>query len=789
MKVMKKSNLDISYTRNRELSWLTFDERVLEESKDKQVPLYERLKFVSIFTSNLDEFFMIRVGSLYDIAILDENHCDDKSKMTPHEQLKCIFRTVSPLYEQRDKSFQKIEEELVKYDINNANIKTLDKKDKQFLEDYFKDYVLPVLSPQIVDNLHPFPHLQNLSLNIVALIKNNGRNLVGIVPIPSSVPRVIYLPGGDLRYVLIEKLILEYINIIFDMNEVLDKTVVRVTRNADISIDDECHDIDDDYRHHMKIALKKRGRLAPVRLEILDKIKPELQDYLVNRLKIKKEQVFKCKCPLDMSYVFNILDKVPLHIRREITYNDFKPQISLGVSKGESIISQVSRGDMLLSYPYEKMDPFLRLIKESASDPDVVSIKITIYRLSRKAKLIEYLTTAAENNKEVTVLMELRARFDEQNNIDWSETLEEAGCNVIYGFEGFKVHSKVCLITRKTDEKIQYITQVGTGNYNEKTAKLYTDLSLITSNDNIGTDVANFFKNMAIANLDGQYEHLLVAPVSMKKRIIKFIDKEIEKVKSGGSGNILLKMNSLTDRVLIDKLAEASQAGVKIKMIIRGICCINPGIKDKTENIEVHSIVGQFLEHSRVYCFGEGDNMIMYISSADFMTRNMDKRVEVACPIYNKDIKIRILDMLNIMLKDNVKGRILSSNGDYKKLVSENLENINSQEYFIDESIKNASKQISIDEMNSNKVIEDKKSIILSKVKEEQDEFLKKQRAEYEDIIKEKEELLKIKEDIKSATLELQKETKKLLELQRQIILMKHPINEEVAATINDIGC
>lgn len=788
MKVMKKNNLDISYTKNRELSWLTFNERVLEESRDKQVPIYERLKFVSIFTSNLDEFFMIRVGSLYDIAILDEKHYDNKSKMMPEEQLKCIFKTVAPLYEQRDKSFQKIEEELLKYDICNVDIKNLDKNDKKFLEDYFKDYVLPVLSPQIIDTLHPFPHLQNLSLNIVALIKSNGRNLAGIIPIPTSIPRIIYLPGEGVRYVLIEKLILEYTNIIFEMSEILDKTVVRVTRNADISIDDEINDIDDDYRHYMKRILKKRGRLAPVRLEILEKIKPELQYYLVNRLKIKKDQVFQCKCPLDMSYVFNIIDKVPLHIKREITYNDFKPQISLGIHKGESIIGQVLKKDILLSYPYEKMDPFLRLIKEAASDPDVVSIKITIYRLSRKAKLIEYLATASENNKEVTVLMELRARFDEQNNIDWSETLEEAGCNVIYGFEGFKVHSKVCLITRKVDEKIEYITQVGTGNYNEKTAKLYTDLSLITSNYNIGADVANFFKNMSIANLDGQYEHLLVAPVSMKKKIIKFIDKEINKAKCGGNGKILLKMNSLTDRVLIDKLAEASQAGVKIKMIIRGICCINPGIEGKTENIEVHSIVGRFLEHSRVYCFGEGNDMIMYISSADFMTRNMDKRVEVACPIYNEEIKMRILKMLNIMLRDNIKGRVLSSNGNYKKLKSENLEKINSQEYFIDEAIKNASKQISIDEMNSSKIVEDKKSNILSQVKERQDEFLKRQRDEYEDLIKEREELLKIRDDIKNATLELQEETKRLLELQRQIISTKHSINEEVAITINDMN-
>ena len=786
--MLKKNDLDISYTQNRELSWLKFDQRVLEEGRDKNVPLYERLKFISIFTSNLDEFFMIRVGSLYDISLIDSEHYDNKSKMTAGEQLKAIFKSVVPLYEQKDKTFEKVEEELREYNIKNLNIKELNKQEKKFLDDYFKDYILPVLSPQIVDNLHPFPHLQNLSLNLTVLIRNNGNTLVGIVPIPSSVPRVIYIPGEEIKYVLIEKVILEYADMIFNMGTIEDRTIVRVTRNADINPDDENYDIDDDYRLHMKKILKKRGRLAPVRLEVLYKIKPELETYLIDRLNIKKEQVFKCKSPLDMSFVFSIIDKIPVHIKKKITYEDFAPQIPLGINNNESIMSQVARKDILLSYPYEKMDPFLRLIKEAAEDKDVISIKITIYRLARKAKLIEYLTTAAENGKEVTVLMELRARFDEQNNIDWSETLEESGCNVIYGFENFKVHSKICLITKKNNDKIEYITQVGTGNYNEKTAKLYTDLSLITANHFIGVDAANFFKNMSISKLDGHYDYLLVAPISMKRTILKFIDKEIEKTKIGEKGRIILKMNSLTDRELIDKLSEASQAGVKIDMIVRGICCLIPGIKGKTDNITIQSIVGQFLEHSRVYCFGEGKDMKMYIASADYMTRNMDKRVEVGCPIYDEDIKKRILNIINVMLHDNVKGRVLQSDGSYKKRKNESNILINSQEYFIEEAIKNATKQLEIESSIKEKEGIKKKSLLSSHLEEREAEFLKHQQQELESIMEQKKELIKMKEEATEAMREAEEEIKKLLKLQKQIILMNNinAQNKEIAMTLDD---
>lgn len=761
---MKKYNYDISYTQNRELSWLTFDERVLDEANDKDVPLYERLKFVSIFTSNLDEFYMIRVGSLGDIALLNEKYKDNKSGMTAKEQLKAIFKETSPLYEKRDKIYEDIKKELEDYDIVNCEISDLDKDDKDFLENYFKDYVLPVLSPQIVDNLHPFPHLQNLSLYIVALIKNGSNNFVGIVPIPSMLPRVIFLQGKGTKYVLIEKLILEYIDLIFQQDTITSKTAIRVTRNADISPDDESTDINDDYRIHMKKVLKKRGRLAPVRLEYLDKIKPGLKDYLIRRLKINKEQVFRSQAPLDLSYVFRIIDKVPSYTKRKITYSDFKPQIPLGINKNESIIDHALKKDIILFYPYEKMDPFLKLIKEAANDKDVVSIKITIYRLARKAKLIEYLTTAAENNKEVTVLMELKARFDEENNINWSETLQEAGCNVIFGFEDFKVHSKVCLITKRSNNEIKYITQIGTGNYNEKTAKQYTDLSLITSNENIGQDVVNFFNNISIAKLDGKYDYLLVAPYCMKVKIIELIDKEIEKAKNGQEALIRLKMNSLTDRVLIDKLQEASSAGVKIYMIIRGICCLIPGIKGKTDNIEVHSIVGRFLEHSRIYCFGNDEDMSMYISSADFMTRNMDKRVEVACPVYDNNIKKYLLKIMDVMLKDNVKGRLIDNSGKYIKLPKkEENEELNSQEYFIQEASKRAMAQKEIDKKNS-ELEQEKNSFVLQDSKDE---------------------IVNLRNEIKHANEILDEENERLKEIQNLInkFFNNSAIKERIAVT------
>lgn len=680
---------DISYTQNRELSWLKFNERVLEEANDEAVPLYERLKFISIFTSNLDEFYMIRVGSLVDLSIIKPNHFDNKTMTTAKEQLKEVYSKTVPLYNKKDRCYEEVERKLREHDISNLKIKELEKIEKNYIDDYFKEFILHILSPQIIDVHHPFPHLTNKSIDIVVLLKCNDKTMFGIIPVPTFEKRIIMLPGQNLRYVLLENVIYEYADKIFEMYETVNKTIISVTRNADISPDDESFDMEEDFRYHMKKVLKKRERLAPVRLEVQKGISNELKAFLSDKLHLSDKQLFISNSPLDMSYVFSLEDKFSQVTKRALTYGEFKPQDSIMINKNESMIKQVLNRDIILSFPYEKMDPFLSLIKEAANDPDVISIKITIYRLARKAKLIEYLVAAAENNKDVTVLMELRARFDEQNNIDWSETLEEAGCKVIYGLEGFKVHSKICLITRRERNKIQYITQVGTGNYNEKTAHIYTDLSLITSNEIIGTDAVEFFKNIAIGNLDGEYALLKVAPKSLKTGICRLIEDETEKANNGLKGRILLKLNSLTDREIIDKLAVASKAGVKIEMIIRGICCLLPGIEGKTDNISIQSIVGEYLEHSRIFCFGEGKEMKMYISSADFMTRNTEKRVEIACPILDEDIKKRIYGMLQIMLSDNVKARTLRSFGNYVKKIDNNNERLNCQEYFMEQAINN----------------------------------------------------------------------------------------------------
>lgn len=682
---------DTSFTQNRELSWLKFDERVLDEAKDESVPLFERIKFISIFESNLDEFYMIRVGSLIDLSILKPNHLDNKTMTTANEQLNEIYIKTIPLYEKKDNAYADIEDQLRDYDIYNLKIKELEKIEKNYIDTYFKEIILHILSPQIIDVHHPFPHLENGELYIVVLLKSSdGKNMYGIIPVPKTEKRVVFLPGDNLRYVLLENIIYEYAEKIFNMYHTENKTIIRVTRNADISPDDESFDMEEDFRYHMKKVLKKRERLAPVRLEAYKSIRNDLKKFLLEKLHLTESQLFISNTPLDLSFVFSLEDKLSMSAKKNLRYREYNQQNSAMINKNESMIKQVLNKDLILSFPYEKMDPFLNLIKEAANDPDVISIKITIYRLARKAKLIEYLVDAAENNKDVTVLMELRARFDEQNNINWAGTLEESGCKVIYGFEGFKVHSKICLITRKDKNKIQYITQVATGNYNEKTASLYSDLSLMTSNENIGNDAVEFFKNMAIANLDGDYKFLLVAPISLKSRIIDMIEEEMDKARNGKEARIILKFNSLSDREIIDKLAEASQAGVKINMIIRGICCIIPGIEEKTENITIENIVGRFLEHSRVYCFGIGEEMKMYISSADFMTRNTEKRVEIACPILDKDIKKRIYSMLEVMLEDNVKARVLKSYGNYVRKQDNKQQFLDSQEYFMKEAIKSS---------------------------------------------------------------------------------------------------
>ena len=510
--------------------------------------------------------------------------------------------------------------------------------------------------------------------------------MIGIVPVPQFVSDILYLPGHDIRYIRMEKVIMEYLSLVFSQYEVSDPNYLCVTRNADVAPDDEALEVNEDFRNLMKQTLHKRRRMAVVRLEVAEKLSPEMEKYFCDKFKISSKQIFRTKMPMKLAYMFAISGNLPEPMKKALTYPPFSPQPSARVQKGTSMIRQIRKKDLLLFYPYESMDPFLRLIKEASVDPSVMTIKITIYRLAKKARLVEYLCAAAENGKEVTVLIELRARFDEQNNIDWSERLEDAGCRVIYGFEGYKVHSKVCQITYRNRNEIQYITQIGTGNYNEKTAAQYTDLSLMTANQAIGEDASEFFKNMSIGNLNGSYQHLIVSPTSLKQKVLEMMDEEIRK---GAAGRIIMKMNSLTDVDFIEKVSEASRAGVRIEIIVRGICCILPEIPGYTDNLRVMSVVGRYLEHPRIFSFGSGDEQKIYIGSADMMTRNTEKRVEVACPILDPDIKRQINHYLKVMLSDNVKARVLQSDGTYcKKEQKEPF--VDSQAVFMEEALQAA---------------------------------------------------------------------------------------------------
>ena len=652
------------YTQNRELSWLKFDDRVLDEAMDESVPLLERLKFISIFTSNLDEFFMIRVGSLFDMMNVHKSRIDGRSGMTPEKQLQSIFEAVRPLYRKREQLFGEVEKQLRFHDIYQLEYKELESGEKKLVKRYYKESIEPVLSPQIVDIQHPFPHLVNKVIHIGVMLRYKKREIFGVVPIPDMLPEVFYLPGSGLRYIRTENIIRVFVQQLFEPYEVTEKVVFSVTRNGDVNPDDEIFAEEADFRKRIKKVLGQRRRLAPVRLELSNNISSYFIAYFMEKLHLEQQQIYVTSAPLKMGYVFKMISRIPEGIRKPLLYEPFEPVWPGYIRKNESLIQQVERGDILLAYPFESMEPFLQLIREAANDPAVISIKITIYRLASKAKLVEYLCAAAENGKSVTVLIELRARFDEQNNIDWSKRLEEAGCTIIYGFEFYKVHSKVCLITRKKRNNVQYITQVGTGNFNENTAKMYTDLALITADSRIGQDAAEFFKNMSIANLEGEYEHLLVAPVSLKSSVIDCIEEEMAK---GRQGRIFIKVNSLTDVDIIEKLSQASCAGVKIRMVIRGISCLLPGIPGKTENIQISSIVGRYLEHSRIYCFGTGKEEKMYISSADFMTRNTVRRVEAACPIYDEKIRQKIHKIMRAVECDTVKARVLMSDGNYKK--------------------------------------------------------------------------------------------------------------------------
>lgn len=661
--------IDTSYTQNRELSWLRFDDRVLEEATDKNVPLYERLKFIAIYASNLDEFYRVRVGSLYEMASVDTNGFDNKSFMTPSEQLDKIFVATKQLNQKADKIFTAVEKQLKTYGIERKKVKSLNQKDKTYIKAYFDNQISPFLSPQIINVRHPFPHLLNKALYVGIILIRKKKKVFGVIPVPSNLPKIVYIPNkSKIRYVMTEDIIATYADKIFDGYEVENTAVLSVTRSADISLDDERLDLGEDFLDHAREVLLKRQRLAPVRLEIEGSIDSAMIKYATEQFKITSKQIFVYKSPINKSYIFSLGSKFNEEQKNSLMYPPFEPSPICCVPENASIMDYVVNNDVMLQYPYQSFDIFLKFIKEAVTDEKVFSIKITLYRVGgHRAQLMNYLSMAAKMGKDVTVLMELRARFDEENNINWAEFLQDAGCKVIYGMEGYKVHSKICLVMKQDKAGIKYFTQIGTGNYNASTSSLYTDISLITSNEDIGKDAVEFFQNMGIDNLYGEYKNLLVAPVSLKDTLLNLIREEIEKAKAGEETSIFLKMNSLTDRQLIDALKDASQAGVKIKMIIRGICCILPGIKGKTDNIEVISVVGRFLEHSRIFCFGTGENMKMYIASADWMTRNTENRVEIAAPIYDQKIKNSIYDTLRIMWKDNLKARILCSDGKYKK--------------------------------------------------------------------------------------------------------------------------
>lgn len=654
------------YTQNRELSWLEFNARVLAEAEDETVPLLERFKFLAIFTSNLDEFFMIRVGSLTDMAALEPNRRDTKSGLTAEEQLSRIYAAVEPLYARRDAAFRDVDARLAQEDLCRTSMDELDSSERKYIKRYFNTMIAPVLSPQVVDSHHPFPHLEGKVLHIAVLLSHKKNERLGLIPVPASLPPITFLPNDKRRYLMTEDILLAFADSIFEMYDVLEKTVFCVTRNADVPLDDEPFGSEQvDLRKKMERMLRQRRRMAIVRVELSRPVSSHFKECLHKRFEVTDEQIFLSRsAPLRMSYAFSLGDYLSDGRRSRLSDPPFIPQQPAMLPAGQSLLKTALQRDVLLSYPYESMEPFLQMIREAANDPPVLSVRITIYRLASKAKLVEYLCAAAENGKDVTVLIELRARFDEQNNIDWSERLEEAGCKIIYGFEDYKVHSKICLITRRERGGVRYITQVGTGNYNEKTARQYTDVSLVTSSESIGMDAAQFFNNMAMSNLNGRYNRLLVAPTSLKNNILSLMDGEIAK---GSDGYILLKFNSLTDIDMIEKLHEASCAGVTVEMIIRGICCLLPGVPGKTENITVTSIVGRFLEHSRIYVFGRGENEKMYISSSDLMTRNTERRVEIACPIDSPAVRARLHDILFAMQHDTVKARVLQPDGSYQK--------------------------------------------------------------------------------------------------------------------------
>ena len=690
----RKPPRDFSYTQNRELSWLRFDNRVLDEAFDESVPLFERLKFVSIFESNLDEFLMVRVGGLSDLAELKKQPVDNKSNMTASEQVDAIMAELPGLLTRWESIFKGIEGKLDTLGVHRARVDSLTPEEHTFVTRYFQAYVSPVISPLVIDPRHPFPNLRNGALYLACGLDGvtDEESLLGLIEIPASMNRVVEIPSptGTYSYILLEDVILACLDSCFGSYKPLDRALIRVTRNADIDPDGEGVEEEEDYRQHMKRILKKRLRLQPVALAVSGSLEKPTLKTIRKALELSRRSVFTCDIPLNLGYVFGIEGKIPEHLRNELLFTPFKPQPNPTIDMTRSIREQVLQHDKLLFYPYEAMNPFLDLVHEAAYDPECISLRITLYRVAKQSRLCESLIDAAENGKEVTVLMELRARFDEQNNIEWAERLEEAGCTVIYGSEGFKCHSKICQLTYREGMALTRLTLLGTGNFNEKTAKLYSDFMLMTAHPGIGEDANLFFRNLSLGNLRGDYRFLGVAPVGLKPLIMRGLDREIQRALVGEPARVFFKLNSLTDREVIDKIAEASCAGVRVDMIIRGISCLKPGVPGKTENVHVRSIVGRFLEHARVYAFGVDSDMI-YLSSADMMTRNTEHRVEIAFPVLDPTCRALVHEYMGMQLRDNVKARSLTSDGTWVPVErAEGEKPFNSQEALLERAYRNA---------------------------------------------------------------------------------------------------
>ncbi len=663
---------------NRELSWLKFNKRVLHLAGNKSIPLCERMSFAAIFESNLDEFYMVRVGSLYDQTFIKKMKKDNKTGMTAKEQLSSIFAETKRLQKVKDKVYKNLMSEVKNEGVQIITFQGISKEECRYLEKYYKRAIKPLLSPQVIGKKSPFPFLSNQEIYAVAVLQTKSTEKLCIVPCSNGVfERLIAIPSDKHKYMLVEELILHFMSDIFEKYTIKSKSLIRIIRNADIDIDEDFYDNGGSYRESMETLLKVRKKLCPVKMDYYRPMDEKVIKSLCRELDLKKEQVFYSESPLELSFIYKLKDV--LRSKKELFYPRMVPKVPMDINENTSMIQRIEQGDMLLQYPYDSIYPFMKLLKEAVYDSRVVSIKITLYRVAKNSRIVETLIEAAENGKEVVVMIELRARFDEKNNLEWSRRMEEAGCRIVYGIDFVKVHSKICFITYSENGEVKHISQIGTGNYNENTAKIYTDLSLITADNEIAQEVAMTFNKMCMEQFVENTKHLLVAPKSMQDKVLEMIDTEIIKAQNGKTGYIGLKMNSLTDKTIINKLIEASKAGVKIDMVIRGICCLVAGIKGETENITVRSIVGRFLEHSRIYIFGEKGDERIYISSADFMTRNMLRRIEVAVPIYDNNIKIRIWEMFHKLLNDNVNALEMKTDGMYEKVTCHG-EEINSQQ-------------------------------------------------------------------------------------------------------------